>query len=90
MSTARLTGSACSTDENRDLPWISENVSPLARARMARVCASCPVLAACALEVATTETTAGFWAGHDRTTPDLPEQLALPGLDVPASARVAA
>lgn len=82
MSTNLLAAAACSTDENRALPWISENVSPLARARMARVCASCPVLAACALEVATTATTAGFWAGHDRTVPDLPEQDTLPGFEL--------
>jgi hypothetical protein len=52
---------------------------------MVRVCASCPVLASCALESTTTETTAGFWAGHDRTEPDLPEQGAL-ALDLPGLA----
>lgn len=78
MSTDPLTGAACARPVNVGLPWINEGASPLDRARMARVCASCPVLASCALEVATTETTAGFWAGHDRTVPDLPEQGTLP------------
>ncbi|GHH80435.1 WhiB family transcriptional regulator [Promicromonospora soli] len=81
MSTEPLTGAACARPENQTLPWVSENASPLARARMARVCTTCPVLASCALEVATTDTTAGFWAGHDRTVPDLPEQDTLPGLE---------
>ncbi|MGW2093255.1 WhiB family transcriptional regulator [Promicromonospora sukumoe] len=82
MSTEPLAGAACARPENQTLPWISENTSPLIRARMARVCASCPVLASCALEVATTDTTAGFWAGHDRTAPDLPEQDTLPGFEL--------
>lgn len=82
MSTELLAGAACARSENQTLPWISENTSPLDRARMARVCASCPVLASCALEVATTDTTAGFWAGHDRTVADLPEQETLPGFEL--------
>jgi hypothetical protein len=67
MSTARLTGAACARRENVDLPWISENPTPATQARMARVCAACPVLAACAAETVTKETTAGFWAGADLT-----------------------
>ncbi|WP_129782893.1 WhiB family transcriptional regulator [Promicromonospora panici] len=81
-------GAACGRPENRDLPWIAEDASPLARALMARVCASCPVLASCALEVATTPTTAGFWAGHDRTKWREPVtvQDTLPGLELGAAA----
>lgn len=74
MSTQPLADAACARPVNLSLPWTGENASPLDRARMARVCASCPVFASCALEVATTETTAGFWAGHDRTMADLAEQ----------------
>jgi hypothetical protein len=81
MSTEPLAGAACASPENQFLPWISEHASPLDRARMARVCTSCPVLASCALEVATTDTTAGFWAGRDRTQADLPEQDTLPGFE---------
>jgi hypothetical protein len=79
---------ACARPENQDLPWITEDASPLARALMARVCASCPILATCALEVATTETTAGFWAGRDRTTWREPStvQDTLPGLELGAVA----
>ncbi|MFD2027621.1 hypothetical protein [Promicromonospora aerolata] len=82
MSTEDLTDAACALPENRALPWISENASLMSQARMLRACASCPVLASCALEVATTTTTAGFWAGHDRTVPDLPEQDTLPGFEL--------
>lgn len=82
MSTEPLAGAACARPENQTLPWIAKDASPLDRARMARVCASCPVLASCALEIATTDTTAGFWAGHDRTQPDLPEQDTLPGFEL--------
>ncbi|WP_369370592.1 hypothetical protein AB1046_17620 [Promicromonospora sp. Populi] len=67
MSTDRLTGSLCSTDKYRGLPWTDENPSAAARARMFGVCVSCPVAAACGREVTTKETTAGFWAGADRT-----------------------
>ena len=79
---------ACARPENQDLPWIAEDASPLARALMARVCASCPILATCALEVATTDTTAGFWAGHDRTTWREPStvQDTLPGLELGSAA----
>lgn len=73
---------ACARPENRDLPWTREDASIRERAAMARVCATCPAFIRCAVEVATTETTAGFWAGHDRTEPDLPEQDTLPGLDL--------
>lgn len=90
MSTDRLAGAACARPQNVDLPWISEHPSTLAVARMTAVCATCPVAAACAREVATVETTAGFWAGADRTVPDLPEQGTLPGLGLPAGAEVAA
>lgn len=68
MSTDRLTGAACARPVNLGLPWISENPTPAAQARMLRVCISCPVAAACAREAATKETTAGFWAGADHTT----------------------
>ena len=101
MSTNRLTGAACARPENVGLPWVSENPSAAAQARMSRVCASCPIAAACAREVATKETTAGFWAGADRTewrevsTSDLfaeltgqPVQGTLP-LDLPDLARAA-
>jgi len=64
----------CARPEHQGLPWIAENPSVANRARMATVCASCPVLALCAQEVATTETTAGFWAGNDHTVPEPPEQ----------------
>jgi hypothetical protein len=67
MSTNRLTGAACTRPENVSLPWISENPTAAAQARMSRVCAACPVAAACAREVVAKETTAGFWAGADRT-----------------------
>jgi hypothetical protein len=67
MSTNRLTGAACARPESVDLPWVSENPSAAALARTFRVCASCPMAAACAREVATKERTAGFWAGADRT-----------------------
>lgn len=79
---------ACARPQNRDLPWIAEDASPLARALMAHVCASCPILATCALEVATTPTTAGFWAGHDRTQWREPaiEQGTLPGLELGSAA----
>lgn len=79
---------ACARPENLDLPWIAEDASPLARALMARVCASCPVLATCALEVATTPTTGGFWAGRDRTKWREPAtvQDTLPGLELTAAA----
>jgi hypothetical protein len=86
MSTESLAGATCARPEYQALPWISEHASPLDRARMARVCASCPVLASCALEVATTDTNAGFWAGHDRTVPDLPEQDTLPGFELSGAA----
>lgn len=83
-----MRGAACARQENQDLPWIGEDASPLARALMARVCASCPVLATCALEVATTTTTAGFWAGHDRTQWREPVtvQDTLPGLELGSAA----
>ncbi|GHH69504.1 WhiB family transcriptional regulator [Promicromonospora soli] len=87
-STGSMLGAACARPENQDLPWTAEDASALARARMARVCTSCPVLATCALEVATTETTAGFWAGHDRTAwreALEPVQDTLPGLELPRS-----
>jgi hypothetical protein len=84
MSTDRLTGAGCARPVNVGLPWISENPSALARARMAQVCTTCPVAAACAREVATKETTAGFWAGSDRTKYNVPEQGTLPGLEVAA------
>jgi hypothetical protein len=67
MSTDRLTGAACARPVNVGLPWISENPSAAAQAQMLRVCASCPVAAACAREAVTKETTAGFWAGSDLT-----------------------
>lgn len=67
MSTDRLTGAACARPENVGLPWISESAAPADMARMFGVCARCPIAAACALEVVTKETTAGFWAGADRT-----------------------
>ncbi|MFD6138880.1 WhiB family transcriptional regulator [Promicromonospora sp. NPDC060271] len=93
MSTDRLTGAACARPVNVGLPWISENPTASARADMARVCASCPVAAACAREVASKETTAGFWAGADRNdaiAPDVPSgrpvqgTFNLPGLEVAA------
>lgn len=83
-----MLGASCARPENQDLPWIAENASPLARALMARVCASCPVLATCALEVATTETTGGFWAGRDRTEwrdEFTTVQDTLPGLELSGS-----
>jgi hypothetical protein len=87
-STESMRDAACARPENRDLPWIAENASPLAQALMTGVCASCPVFAACDLEVATTETTAGFWAGSDCT--DWREPMAvqdtLPGLELGAVA----
>jgi hypothetical protein len=67
MSTDRLTAAGCGRPENVGLPWISENASAAAQARMFGVCAACPVAAACAREVGVKETTAGFWAGADRT-----------------------
>ncbi|MCF4121745.1 WhiB family transcriptional regulator [Antribacter sp. KLBMP9083] len=83
MNTSWMLGAACARDELRDLPWVAEpeDVTVWDRHLMAKVCAACPVLEACAVAVATTPTTAGFWAGHDRTVPDLPEQPALPGLE---------
>ena len=73
-SAEQMRDALCARDEHRGLPWISETTSPAQRAAMARVCASCPVLATCAVEVATTPTTAGFWAGQDHTARDYPVQ----------------
>jgi hypothetical protein len=67
MSTDRLTGAGCARPENIGLPWVSENPSAAAQAQMFGVCVACPVVAACAREVTTKETTAGYWAGADRT-----------------------
>ena len=88
--TSWMLGALCAHPELRDLPWTAEDASSWDRVRMAKVCATCPVLAACAVSVATTETSAGFWAGHDRTVPDLPEQQTLPGLDLPGVRALAA
>lgn len=99
-STGWMLGAACAREGLRNLPWTAEDTSPADRARMARVCASCPVLAACEISTVLTETTAGFWAGQDRAadvapvlvdeTPatGLPVQgtLDLPGLDLPEQA----
>jgi hypothetical protein len=87
-STESMRGASCARPENRDLPWIAEDASPLARALMARACASCPVLATCALEVATTATTGGFWAGRDRTKwrEPMTVQDTLPGLELGSAA----
>ncbi|MFD6443625.1 WhiB family transcriptional regulator [Promicromonospora sp. NPDC060204] len=92
MSTDRLTGAACARPVNVGLPWISETPTASARADMASVCASCPVAAACAREVASKETTAGFWAGTDRNDAPAPAPsgrpvqgiLDLPDLEVAA------
>ncbi|WP_125773137.1 hypothetical protein [Antribacter gilvus] len=94
MNTSWMLGALCAHPEVRDLPWTAEDASSWDRVRMAKVCAACPVLAACDVATATTETTAGFWAGHDRTVPDLadlpdaepveqlhPVQDTLPGLE---------
>lgn len=83
-----MRGAACARPENQDLPWVAEDASPLPRALMARVCASCPVLATCALEVVTTPTTAGFWAGRDRTAWREPASVqdTLPGLELGSAA----
>ncbi|MFI2361894.1 WhiB family transcriptional regulator [Promicromonospora sp. NPDC019610] len=73
-SAEQMRDALCAREEHRGLPWISETTTPGQRAAMARVCAACPVLTACAAEVATTPTTAGFWAGQDHTTRDYPVQ----------------
>jgi len=73
-SAEQMRDALCARPEYQGLPWISETTSPDQRARMARVCAACPVLATCATEVATTTTTAGFWAGQDHTVRDYPVQ----------------
>lgn len=52
-----------------DLPWVDEDSSSAARVRMATVCAVCPVLSECREFVTSVETTAGFWAGQDRSVP---------------------
>ncbi|MFI8528232.1 hypothetical protein ACIGB8_27490 [Promicromonospora sukumoe] len=58
---------------------------------MARVCAACPVLAACEVSTVLVPTTAGFWAGRDLTVwPEssvpIAVQDALPGLELPEQA----
>lgn len=68
-SAEQMRDALCTRGEHRGLPWIGEFTTTAQRAAMARVCAACPVLATCAAEVATTETTAGFWAGQDHTVP---------------------
>ncbi|MEV0891439.1 WhiB family transcriptional regulator [Promicromonospora sp. NPDC050262] len=73
-SAEQMRRALCARSEYRGLPWISEATSPAQRAAMASVCAACPVLATCAAEVATTLTTAGFWAGQDHTARDYPVQ----------------
>lgn len=90
-SADQIRDALCAREEHRGLPWISETTTPAQRAAMARVCASCPVRAACATEAVTTPTTAGFWAGHDLTLWPEPSALvavqdALPGLDLPEPA----
>ncbi len=56
-----------------DLPWLAEpeDVGLFEEARMARVCDTCPVRAACATFADLADITGGFWAGHHRT-PDGP------------------
>ncbi|MEV0894643.1 WhiB family transcriptional regulator [Promicromonospora sp. NPDC050262] len=87
-SADQMRPAACARPENQHLSWISETAVFTERAAMAAVCAACPVLALCAREVATTKTTAGFWAGADYTIPDPPEQDTLPGLELPGTAAV--
>jgi hypothetical protein len=70
----QMRDASCARPEYQGLPWIAENPSAANRARMAAVCAACPVLATCAAEVAAIETTAGFWAGEDHTVPEPPVQ----------------
>ena len=47
------------------LAWISEpdQVDVAGEARMAKICARCPVLVECGDYAATVQPTAGFWAG---------------------------
>ena len=47
------------------LRWIKEpdQVGVAGEARMAEICARCPVLVACGDYAATVQPTAGFWAG---------------------------
>ncbi|MFI8528371.1 WhiB family transcriptional regulator [Promicromonospora sukumoe] len=87
-ATGWMLGAACARDGLRDLPWTAEDTSPADRARMARVCASCPVLAACEVSTVLVPTTAGFWAGRDLTiwpesSAPVAVQDALPSLEVP-------
>ncbi|MFD7308339.1 WhiB family transcriptional regulator [Promicromonospora sp. NPDC059942] len=86
-TTGWMLGAACAREGLRDLPWIAEDASPADRARMARVCASCPVLAACEVSTVLVATTAGFWAGRDLTLwPEVAPvavQDTLPGLGLP-------
>ncbi|MFI6426030.1 WhiB family transcriptional regulator [Promicromonospora sp. NPDC050880] len=86
-ATSWMLGALCARPVLRDLPWTVEDTSPADRARMARVCAACPVLAACEVSTITTETTAGFWAGRDLTVwPESSARVAvqdtLPGLEL--------
>lgn len=53
-----------------DLGWLKEpeDVGLGEEATMAVICERCPVHVACAVFADAAEVTAGFWAGHHRTT----------------------
>ncbi|GAB3158023.1 hypothetical protein GCM10027059_02000 [Myceligenerans halotolerans] len=57
---------SCTSGPERLLPWIAEpgDASAAEVAAMARVCASCPVRLACAVDAR--RESAGFWAGRER------------------------
>jgi len=68
LDTAWMVDAACI---NRpDLGWLKDpdRVGLGEEAAMAMVCEHCPVHVACAVYADDAEVTAGFWAGHHRTT----------------------
>lgn len=78
-STWWVAAAACALPETRNLPWTLDESSTADKARMARVCAACPVRTACADLVAEDAPTAGFWAGRSCVVPEpFMEQLMLP------------
>lgn len=88
MSTLDWMGKAACATSTR-LPWTAEpgTCPTILVAVMADMCGSCPVLLDCA-GYATTEATAGFWAGSWRTHSDHTAQDCLPfgDADEPADA----
>ena len=76
-----ITAARCGEPEFRDLPWIADagEASPAQVAAMARVCSGCPVRLACAAFASpggsSDGVTAGFWAGRERGSLEVPDLL---------------